>query len=309
MKLSMKRRRHLKILAQSKKSKKIFQKSHKFKALSVCSESKLIKDIKAFVLRKSPSFMCTHYLVGSASINRLLSNVYTLKRAHGTMRRIFTSRIGSIGEQTFAKSTNNYINHCFSISRRIPFLCSTPDFFIFDRAPILVEVKAFENIQDCDKNFRNIPKDFIVQIWSACEIFGIRKARLLIYHSEHNSGKRNHYGQDKWVSLYGTANINIRADFFSPRSYEIIRNNYLSFFTDFLDQQNVIYQKHEIDFLIKELDNNYYSHKRLLTSNKNLRNLVLPRTNLPISEFCQKQANFDEENENFGSKDSREKEK
>lgn len=309
MKPSMKQRRHLRALASMKKLKSAPTKKTQHVCSKIKKKSVVETNAEKIVQRKIVELNCSHYLIGSASFNRLLSNTYSIERAHGVMRKVFGHRVGSIGEQAFARECENFIDHPFSISLRVPFLCCTPDFILPFRDPVLIEIKTFEQIKACKENYTNICKDYILQVWSACEVFGLRKAKLIIYHYDRKSGKKNHYNQDKWVSLFGVIEIEIRADLFSADVYQALRPNYLSFFKEYLDFQGVKYSVKDLNKFSELLDKTYTSHRRPRTCGKNSRKMIIARENLTLSEFCKEKANFYSYEERFGNAEQREKEK
>ena len=103
----------------------------------------------------------------------------------------------------------------------------------------MIEIKTFSTIENCKRNFEEISKDFILQIWVGCEIFGLRSAKLHIYHYDKHSGKRNYYQLDEWVSLYGMINISIKSDLLSKEMFARLKNYYLKFFEEYLDAQKI----------------------------------------------------------------------
>lgn len=80
------------------------------------------------------------------------------------------------------------------------FVLCAPDFIDLKGGPCLVGVKTTESEKICSELFSRIPKAYAPQIWTACGILGLRKAKLMIYKCEPNRKKKNPCGRGKWVS-------------------------------------------------------------------------------------------------------------
>jgi hypothetical protein len=148
---------------------------------------KLNYDLRDIVRRKELPFKCRHYFIGSSCFLRFLKNQFTLRTAHGCLRSRLNQKVGSIGEQAFAKTCEPYLYQPFTISSKLPFLVATPDFILLKRRPELIEVKTSKSIEGCEQMFRSPNNDFLIQIWIAMELFGLDKAQLLIYHYEESA--------------------------------------------------------------------------------------------------------------------------
>ena len=157
-----------------------------------------------------------------------------MSRAHGVMRSTFVHPVGSIREQCYSSENPNDIYHPFAISLQLPFLCTTPDFINRKLGPSVAEIETCEKKSACHILFNNIPKIYAFQIWPSCEILGIRKAKLKIYHYDMKGDKKNKYGNYKWVSEFGYLDIEIVHDFFSEEVSKKLIEAYMKAWCDFL---------------------------------------------------------------------------
>ena len=161
------------------------------------------------------TFECSHYLVGFSSFLRFFRNQYDLSKSHGLLRSGMNKKIGSVGEQAFTTTVDNFIYQPFRTYNRIPFICSTPDFIIFSPQVTIIEIKISEKLEKCLQMFENPPSEYLLQIHVSMEVFCLTHAELSIYFYEQESNMRNCYGFRKWVSLIGKVKIVKKTSLFS----------------------------------------------------------------------------------------------
>lgn len=300
MKISLKRKSHLTKLAEMRKSKKIFKKKTIAIEVQKPKESRVVRQFRQLLLRRRMRFICGHYLVGASSMLRLWNGNYDLRRAHGSIRSQLNHGIGSVGEQAFAAEPGNYVHHPFAISRRLPFLCATTDYIIFKREPELIEIKTSTSAENCENILKKPPHEYLIQVWTAMEIFGLKKARLLIYHYEKGKGGRNNYGYKNWVSLYGAINITNNYDIFQGKLAIKLINRYIDFLRVFYAELKVKTNDKDLADIKQLLVRCAETHKRLFTTNSCIRQLFVERKSKNISSICKLLAGCDPQDERYG---------
>ncbi len=109
MKVTRKRMNQVKGLAALRKAKISKIKLNKETGRQIIHKNPNIQQFKNLILRKDLKFPCRHYLIGSSSFNRFLKKQFDLKMAHGCLRSQFNQKLGSIGEEAYAKTSQSFI--------------------------------------------------------------------------------------------------------------------------------------------------------------------------------------------------------
>lgn len=301
MGLSRKRIKQIKQLASNRRHPKQVKESAKKKLVSKPKISKLTKDFQALICRKELRFKCRHYLIGSSCFLRFLRKQFTLKMAHGCLRSSLNQRVGSIGEQAFAKTVEPYLYQPFSISSKLPFVAAAADFILLNHHPKLIEIKTSKTIEGCEQIFQNPSADYLVQIWTAMELFGLSNAELLIYHYEESGKRRNKFGFFKFTKLFARIIITWTASLFSD---EVVFNaivNYIEFVGKYLRANNIKFSQSDLQNLQSNMIVCASRHKSARSSLKNIRNLLRLRPQRDLNNLCFALAGFDPDFERYGT--------
>lgn len=113
---------------------------------------------------------CTHLLIGSSLVKRLLGCNLTTHRTHGFLRSQVNRQFGKHAENCASKKFGKKVLGGM-VSTKIPFLCTTPDFLLSDR---VIEVKSF------DKK-KSYSTDMLLQLLISMEIYGKSYGELHMY--------------------------------------------------------------------------------------------------------------------------------
>ena len=267
--------------------------------------SPIVRQFKNFVLRKATEFPCNHNLVGSSNFLRFLKGKYNPSRAHGVIRSQTNQAIGRVGENAYGSSVDNFLYQPFSISKRFPFLCSTSDFILIAPNPILIEIKTSQNLETCKEMFENVRNEHLFQILTSLEVYGLRKAHLLIYYYDEHSNKRNKYGYGKWVTLYGRIFITVKKDFFANELGFKAIEKYIDFLRLYYESMSLKASQKDLKIIQQMLTKTMNTHKRLLTSYTTIRNLPIKRQSPILSDLCLELAGADPDDERFGPKETK----
>ena len=300
MKTSQKRKKQIKKMIRDRKIKKL-SKSKNIPKIKKSPPSWFSAQIKRIIHRQTIDFPCAHVLVSSSSFLRFLKGQFNIRKAHGFLFGGFNHGVGLAGEQAFAKINDAYVHNPFGISKRLPFLCSTPDFIMKEEKIFLVEIKTLKTIEGCKELFKNVPNEYLFQIWISLEIFGLTKACLFIYLYEENSRKKNKFGTTKQVSLFGKIHINLK-DLNLLQEISILTiNRYLEYLKSFFATFKITVTKEDISEAKRELELCFSRHKRLKTTIKDIGNLIIKKNMGIVTEDCFKALNYTPEVEKFGT--------
>lgn len=292
MKTSLKRKSQIRLLADHRKNDKLVKKKSKV-IVKPKQDSWIRVHMKNLILRQPIDYKCPHLHVGSSCFLRFLRGQFNYRKAHGFLFSQYTHGIGLAGEQAFAASHDNFVYHPFSVSKRLPFLCSTPDFILKEKKVMLVEIKTCTTLKKCQELFNSPPLEYLFQIWVSLEIFGLDEACLMIYFFDEYQSKRNRYGTTKAVSLFAKINLKVKTKSLMDRISELAIQRFVDyanmFFKGFGEEVTLENLKEVKETLVEC----FKKHKRLSTSNYNV-NSIIQKKNLGIvTRDCYRMVNLD----------------
>lgn len=302
MKASVKKRRHLRSLAFLR-----IHRSRKDSVLPVSTPQDAnftsTRILELILKRELGTLRCLHVLVGSSSFHRFLKGQYDLEKAHSSMRARMPSGCGLSGEQAFARMNDYRFYQPFAILKRLPFVCSTPDFFITTPKLTLFEIKTTTTLKSCRNLFSSLPRDYFLQVWISMEIFGVRLGKVYIYHYETRSDRLNKYGQRKFVKLYGIVNLHIDYLEMLEDIRDLAIDRYLDFLAEYFVHFQIEFSSESRAYERQMLLQCFKRHNRLNMSLKNIRNIISIKDTGNETSACFELADMKDQEENFGTKD------
>lgn len=301
MKLTNRRMQQIKRLAIQRKSKT--KKRIKKKKIQQVAQpkSQILSEFNKLIHRKDMNYNCRHYLVGASSFMRFLRGQYTLEKAHGCLRSREGQRIGTIGEQAFAQKASKFLYQPFTIYNRLPFICCSADFIVFEPKLKLIEIKTSESHDICQALFDSPPPEYLIQIWLCMELFRLSTASLFIYHYTNKTPFRNKYGYPKFVKLFGKVHIRRKATLFTSGVIKLSIERYLTFIKKYFETMKVNIEENDFHELKERLLKCAETRKPLRITERNIRNSIIQRTNNDLSSTCFKLAGFDPDTSEYES--------
>jgi hypothetical protein len=257
--------------------------------------------ISTILKRLEIKFEYNHLLIGSSCLLRFLNDQYSYQRAHGFLRGQHNHRIGSIGEQAFAENGPDFYYQPFTISKRLPFLCCTPDFILKTDPLKLIEIKTSTKIEICKSYFESVPHEFLAQIWLSMEIFGIKECELLIYHYDQQAKRKNRYGYNKFVQLYARIAIKIACESFLERIKPLAIEKYIEFLSAVLEYFSTSISSEEKEWARIKFEHCYLKHQKIKVCMKNVKSLMIDRKGLFLSDACRLKAGLSDDPEQYGT--------
>lgn len=295
MKTSLKRKRQIRLIVQNRISSRITKKKKKVQQRQT-AESWIKPHLNNLILRKQIDFKCEHVHVSSSTFLRFIRGNFNYRRAHGFLFARFTHGVGLAGEQAFAAVHDNFIHHPFSVSKRLPFLCATPDFILKGKKLRLVEIKTCTSLEDCKRLFDSPPLEYLFQIWISLEIFGLEEADLMVYFYSDQDKKLNRYGTKKSISLYGKVRIKLNTLLIFDQIHELAIQRFLEHFKLLFERFGEKVSSGDFKEAKEALERCFKKHKRLSTSHSNLKNLLHDRKLGPVTEDCYRLLNLNPDN-------------
>jgi len=287
MKPSIKRRRQLQKIKDNR-HKGIIVNGQSKPPLVQQKDSFFVSMVKKIIKRKRVEFICKHVLVGSSQVLRFLRKQYTIYKSHGFLRSGLNNKIGSIGEQAFTATNSGYVHQPFAISKQLPFICTTPDFIMNKPNLKVVEIKTCTRQTVCKSLFDDLPSEYILQVWIAMEIFGIKSGQLNIYYFESTAKRVNKYACNKFVSLYGIIYFENQFDSMLDHIKDSAINSYCEFLEHFCKYFRKRFSKKDTEDAVHLFNKCYAEHKSLKISNKNFRNLIVNQLEDDVERFARK---------------------
>ncbi len=105
-----------------------------------------------------------------------LNGQFTRAKCHGFLRSGNNKRIGLVGEQNFAKLTENFIYHPYDIWKSLPLLPSTPDFITTRPHLLLTEIKTCTSLKNAKNSTLTLQKSIFCRFrfaWRSSELKGL----------------------------------------------------------------------------------------------------------------------------------------
>lgn len=134
-----------------------------------------------------PDSLCSHLLVGSSQMSRLLARTLELADLHGVYYTA-AERQGGIFAENFYYSKYSHLVRGFSIrSNVLPFIIAAPDFLEIctpindcDSGLMVVEVKSAESSMKLRKMKEGLNSLVNLQLQTEMAVFGLKRARLAL---------------------------------------------------------------------------------------------------------------------------------
>lgn len=151
------------------------------------ANNKLIVDfVKRYIFMKSdvvvPELVCSHILVGSASVERLLKGTFDLGAAHMVDSDSVRKRKGKRAEEYFMETLCEkavpFIDHPFGRHPRFPFICAVPDFIVQTNDGL--EINEVKSSTTAESLFHpSVLERYSLQILIARDCFSLKKAKMI----------------------------------------------------------------------------------------------------------------------------------
>ena len=131
---------------------------------------------------------CSHFLIGSASVNALLRGDHNTDTYHDMFSHGENRRLGNLAEEAYEKLLDNkgsrvrFVKHPFAYHPKFPFICAVPDFVVFKKGakPVLREVKS--SIEKKSLSLGVLLSAHSTQVQVAAECLGISAAEIVPIH-------------------------------------------------------------------------------------------------------------------------------
>lgn len=250
---ALKRRDKMSIIPNSRYNKINFEtmKSYPF-YYYVEKENIVLAVLISLIKGKKFIASCNHILIGSSCILKLLSSAITPSIIHRYLITKEARLFGEIAEISFQQYVPKYDRACFA-SKKIPFICGTPDFIFNDR---VIEIKSNDNYKFCTYN-----KEHLLQLVICLEILGLTEGEL------------HYFVTKKTKTGYVTIRkivIGIRKTGKLFEHKEFVRHSiigYCNYLKIFFSEQSLAYCESDIrhlkNFLMNHVKNTKYGYIKL----------------------------------------------
>ena len=227
------------------------ERRRKIKKMKVTNAAKArVKNVERRVLEavdqifdlKETAVNCPHYLIGAASVERLLKGRYNMKKAHGHLqpRKDEPNWSWKVAEAVSESSHSEGRRQALRIHPYIPFICAKAD--IFDAArQMIVETKSTKDREEMERMKVKIPDAILTQMWVTMECFGVDKGELDFFFFDETAQKHGQHMYLKGSFFRACQHTVIRtAPFFTETNITRLVDRYVQFLRRYLSHANLV---------------------------------------------------------------------
>ena len=198
---------------------------------------------------------CNHYLIGSSSIEFMLSGTYTFQKNHQKFQTMAAVQHGKISENVFAQRHQIIESQPTGRSYRLPFFCCTGDFIYEDDGRKYAEVKS-----STSKNMSSFfDKKNFYQVVASMTILGFTEGTMFCYNTRTE-------GHDVFVERLFEIKFVLKSDIFTERCFSLfLIDSYLSYLESHFKIINFDFSKEDMKcFRDKLLKRATHGEKRMI---------------------------------------------
>jgi hypothetical protein len=204
-------------------------------------------------------------------------------------------------EQAYAQRFSYRYYQPFNISKRLSFVCSTPDFVISTSGLTIIEIKTCTQLNKGRKISNSMPNEYILQVWTSMETFGISPAHVYIYPFEEKSKRLNKFNNPKFVHLYGILQFTIEYAKIFEDILDLSSKRHAEFLEHFFKVFDIQMSNADKTYALTLIKQHFENHRRVKSTTKSVNRLVPSKKIVRESNMSYRFANFWPQDEKWGT--------